>query len=511
VAEAEAPAETGEEQEKKGAKATRWKLNTFKCTGKSAKDILEIACGDLGWKEVYLPYKAERRTLVYVMQWRDALEVLEAGLGKQCAISRYPGMSDLCDKGVFTRLIDAAPSGPYDWWPETYLWPDQAADIEKMMKKKPAIMKPEDASQGDGIFIATNFRDLKLKLSLRNNGSAIVQRYLTKPLLLRGLKFDLRIYVCVGPGLESPVPLAVCREGLARFCTEPYAAPDPQNLHKVCSHLTNYSLNKLSADFVHGGPEAADENASKRLLSTALQQIAEEHAGFDEAAFWDAVDTMAADVVGLYLPVLRATAAQQKTTAPYFQILGFDVILDSKLKPWLLEVNNNPSLAVDEVHPAPPDEPKPCLCKDLQGPHVHVHCTVDVEAKRAAVCGALERVGAVLTGAASPETAYEEVDVVEDPAVDSVVELWKSAGGSSKAFSSFAVRRVLGPVMGKRLTPADVDIVLQRYKGRVGSRGDEKADLAFLDYLRLLRDLAARVHPDVEDPLPELLSQLSLK
>ena len=24
-----------------------------------------------------------------------------------------------------------------------------------------------------------------------------------------------------------------------------------------------------------------------------------------------------------------------------------------------------------------------------------------------------------------------------------------------------------GPVMGKRLTPADVDIVLQRYKGRV--------------------------------------------
>ena len=118
-----------------------------------------------------------------------------------------------------------------------------------------------------------------------------MQRYLTKPLLLRGLKFDLRIYVCVGPGLESPVPLAVCREGLARFCTEPYAAPDPQNLHKVCSHLTNYSLNKLSADFVHGGhAEAADENASKRLLSTALQQIAEEHAGFDEAAFWDAVD-----------------------------------------------------------------------------------------------------------------------------------------------------------------------------------------------------------------------------
>jgi hypothetical protein len=139
---------------------------------------------------------------------------------------------------------------------------------------------------------------------------------------------------------------------------------------------------------------------------------------------------------------------------------------------------------------------------------VHEHCTVDVAAKRAAVCGALERVGAVLSGAASPENSYEDVDVTEDPAVDSVVELWKSAGGSSKAFTSFAVRRVLGPVMGKRLSTVDVDIILQRYKVRVSGKQDEKADLAFLDYLRLLRDVAERVHPDVEDPLPELLSLL---
>ena len=45
----------------------------------------------------------------------------------------------------------------------------------------------------------------------------MVQRYIDNPLLLDGVKFDLRVYIAV-LGL-NPVHAFVCDEGLARFCT----------------------------------------------------------------------------------------------------------------------------------------------------------------------------------------------------------------------------------------------------------------------------------------------------
>jgi hypothetical protein len=107
-----------------------------------------------------------------------------------------------------------------------------------------------------------------------NKGSWVVQEYVANPLLIDGLKFDLRIYASLIS--LDPVKVYVCKEGLARFCTEKYAPPDPKRgFGSEMAHLTNYSLNKMSEAFHHATDNAfADDNqASKRPISVLLRQI----------------------------------------------------------------------------------------------------------------------------------------------------------------------------------------------------------------------------------------------
>lgn len=93
-------------------------------------------------------------------------------------------------------------------------------------------------SQGKGIFLTKKIQDIPL------DQRCVVQRYLSKPYLIDGLKFDLRIYVLVA-GVD-PLKLFVYHQGLARFATETYVAPNKDNMDDICMHLTNYAINKES-------------------------------------------------------------------------------------------------------------------------------------------------------------------------------------------------------------------------------------------------------------------------
>jgi tubulin polyglutamylase TTLL6/13 len=132
----------------------------------------------------------------------------------------------------------------YNFFPPTWMLPTDLKDFKAQFNAKKAktfIVKPEASSQGKGIFLTRHLEEIDLTEPM------VAQRYLHKPYLIDGLKFDLRIYVLL-VGIE-PLRLYVYNEGLARFATETYQSPTPQNLGNLFMHLTNYSINKEADNF----------------------------------------------------------------------------------------------------------------------------------------------------------------------------------------------------------------------------------------------------------------------
>lgn len=78
------------------------------------------------------------------------------------------------------------------------------------------------------------------------NEPLVISRYIENPLLINGLKFDLRLYVLVTN--FDPLKVYVYNEGLVRFASEPYNLESIKS--NVYAHLTNYSINKKSENFV---------------------------------------------------------------------------------------------------------------------------------------------------------------------------------------------------------------------------------------------------------------------
>lgn len=259
-------------------------------------------------------------------------------------------MSDVTHKVEFTRQLNRMKKlfpQEYAFYPKTWILPNEYPELIACVSKHPNsvyIVKPDIGSQGDGIFLLNNPYDVHFSPLLAK--PCVVQRYIESPLLLEKFKFDLRIYVIL-KSIE-PLEIYICREGMARFCTEQYSLPTTKNMHKSYMHLTNYSLNKFSSTYIQSEEH---DKGSKRKLSCVFKQL--EKNGEDIVKLWSDIDDIICRTIIAFVPNLKinedaAVADRElKVKLKCFQILGFDILIDSDLKPILLEVNSSPSLRVD--------------------------------------------------------------------------------------------------------------------------------------------------------------------
>ncbi|XP_024913778.1 tubulin polyglutamylase ttll6 [Cynoglossus semilaevis] len=257
-------------------------------------------------------------------------------------INHFPGMNEICRKDSLARnmnrMLKLFPKD-YNIFPRTWCLPADYSDFQaytRVKKHKTYICKPDTGCQGKGIFITKSSKDVP------PGEHMICQVYVTKPFVINGFKFDLRIYVLVTSC--EPFSILMYKEGLARFCTTQYNEPLQSNLGDVCMHLTNYSINKNSENFVRD-----EDTGSKRKLST-LNRYLESIRCNTEKMWGDIEDIIIKTLISAH-PVLKHnyhTCFPNHTSgSACFEILGFDVLLDHRLRPWLLEVNHSPSFTTD--------------------------------------------------------------------------------------------------------------------------------------------------------------------
>jgi len=170
---------------------------------------------------------------------------------------------------------------------------------------------------------------------------------LDKPLLIDGYKFDLRVYALVLS--VDPLRIYCFNDGLVRLCTEKYKRPTNRNIKNHFIHLTNYAINKKNATFSsHQDKEFS--SGYKRCFKWFNKFLEEK--GFSVKKFWSKTHGIIIKTIISVLATLKQNyrtcmASEQHGPFCCFEILGFDIMLDDKANPWLIEVNHSPSFNTD--------------------------------------------------------------------------------------------------------------------------------------------------------------------
>ena len=164
-------------------------------------------------------------------------------------------------------------------------------------------------------------------------------------MLLDGFKFDVRLYVLILS--VDPLKIYLYNDGLVRLCTTLYTVPGSGEDHGMgarTAHLSNYTLNKRSANFAKGS------NGSKRALKDVFATL--KSRGVDVDLLWKGTIDVVNSAVLAVGPKLRSayravipkgSVLHSPSASTCFEILGVDVMWDTNLTSWLLEVNHMPS------------------------------------------------------------------------------------------------------------------------------------------------------------------------
>ena len=219
------------------------------------------------------------------------------------------------------------------------------------------IVKPPNSNQGQGIKVFSSLSKIKKFVNVQknddngNNGQPkdigdewVVQKYLERPLLFWGRKFDIRVWVLV----TSTFDIFTYKQGYLRTSSSTFSI-DKNNESSSFVHLTNYCMQKHSSSV--GKYEDGNTLCYNDLQNYINDNIAETTSSNKidiNTQIMNKIKSMIVDTIlaGKSLGMGDNSNDEKRKS---FELFGYDFMVDDDLRPWLIEVNTNPYLGGQNV------------------------------------------------------------------------------------------------------------------------------------------------------------------
>lgn len=154
----------------------------------------------------------------------------------------------------------------------------------------------------------------------------MVQKYMEKPLLFMGRKFDIRMWVL----FTHDFKVLLFKQGYLRTSSYQYNLSSDK-VADLNVHLTNNAVQKFNEDY--GKYELGNQ-----LSFQHLKKLIEEQ-GKD----YEKLMIRIQEIVKITALSVRKKINRQDRSY-CFEVFGYDFMLDCDCSPWLIEVNNNPCI-----------------------------------------------------------------------------------------------------------------------------------------------------------------------
>lgn len=349
----------------------RWPKNRLKFktwADEEANDLVKETLIERGWKFDVKGHMCDpdnlddllnvARKTDYVLWWLDEEE---ARIISKCRghhrVNCIQGMSSATRKTTMSLLKGVKGA---DWYPKTLVLPQDAEEARRLTESNEVstwIVKPMTGWAGHNIIVYRSdqpeFREF---IEAHANKRNVIQRYISNPLLIDGLKFGLRIYTLI----TSLNPLQIFLNTNA--CHAWFASQEYTNDVSTMGsnfvprvHLTNRSVNMKPLHKENSEPCWKFITRKKPHLGKCIEMRSEDLFAYCEKHFGKGSDHIWDQAIEICRHTMHAMANYKlvrdgnehlkgKNADRAFELFGVDIMVDANLKLWLCEVNSSPGL-----------------------------------------------------------------------------------------------------------------------------------------------------------------------